>query len=148
MVITPMLLTTLLFHVASAAILRPETVRTCKATLVPVTRANQTVLDVVDYIYNEAPEETQATWLALCHYNNLTTWERCVRRPPVPIWWGCYNLESVNNRKMQLAIARGIMAEMSDKRVTAEAKKCRDEVMWKTSGVGPHVELCNHVRTC
>ncbi len=126
----------------------PDTVKKCRAVLVPVTRANQSVLDVIDYIYQEAPSVTQALWLALCHYNNLTTWERCVHRPPVPIWWGCYDLNSVNNRKQQLAIARGVVGEMSGKRIAAEAKKCRKggEVMFDNSPTGAHVALCDDVR--
>lgn len=65
---------------------RADVLQSCKATLVPVTKTNQTVLHVVEQINKKAPDEKQATWLALCHYNNLTTWQQvCGRHAAVSL---------------------------------------------------------------
>lgn len=125
--------------------MRADVLDGCNTTLVPVTKVNQTVLHVVEQINQKAPEEKQATWLALCHYNNLTTWQKCFR-PPVPIWWGCYDIKSVNNRMEQLALASAITQQLATKRVENEAKTCGGKVKWNGSAAGPHVQLCNHVR--
>lgn len=117
----------------------------CNATLVPVTKTNQTVLHVVEQINQKAPDEKQATWLALCHYNNLTTWQQCFR-PSVPLWWGCYDVASVNNRMHQLSLASTITKALSAERIAKEAKTCGGKVTWHDSAAGPHIQLCNHVR--